>query len=61
MAGTRLAKAQCGTIRTRLMKIGALVCVSVRRVLVRMAESCPFQDVFVDALLALRALPRAVL
>ena len=61
LAGTRLAKAQCGTIRTRLMKIGALVCVSVRRVLVRMAESCPFQDVFVDALLALRALPRAVL
>ena len=52
---TRLAKAQCGTIRTRLMKIGASVSVSVRRVFVRMAQSCPYQDVFAQALANLRA------
>lgn len=54
LKGTRLAKAQCGTIRVRLMKIGAAVRVSVRRVLIRMAESCPYQNDFALALQNLR-------
>ena len=60
LKGTRLAQAQCGTIRTRLMKIGALICVSVRRVLIRMAQACPFQDVFAQALHTLRTRPATV-
>jgi hypothetical protein len=33
LAGTDWAKAQCGTIRTRLLKMGAQVWISVRRIL----------------------------
>jgi Transposase DDE domain group 1 len=44
LAGTDLAKATCGTIRLKLLKIGALVRLSVRRVKLAMASGCPFQD-----------------
>lgn len=57
---TRLVKAQCGTIRTLLMKIGAIVRVSVRRIFIQMASSQPYQDVFAAAWRSLRALPDAV-
>jgi hypothetical protein len=43
LAGTRLARATCGTIRLKLLKIGALVRLSVRRVKLAMASACPFQ------------------
>ena len=49
LEGTRLAKATCGTIRVRLLKIGAQVSISVRRFLVRLASACPYQDVFIQA------------
>ncbi len=38
---TRFANATCGTIRLQLLKIGALVRISVRRVKFAMASSCP--------------------
>ena len=38
---TEFAKATCGTIRLKLLKIGALVRVSVRRIKVAMASGCP--------------------
>ena len=41
LAGTELATATCGTIRLKLLKIGALVTRSVRRIRVAMASSCP--------------------
>jgi len=40
---TRLENATCGTLRLRLLKIGALVRTSVRRIKVAMASACPFQ------------------
>ena len=43
-AGTQLAQATCGTIRLKLLKIGALVRISVRRVKLAMASGCPFQN-----------------
>jgi hypothetical protein len=46
LRGTELARAQCGTIRTKLLKIGAQVSVSVRRVLIRMASGYPYADLF---------------
>ncbi len=49
LQGTRMARSQCWTIRTKLLKIGAQVRVSVRRVAVRMASGCPYQDVFAQA------------
>ena len=46
LAGTKLACAQCQTIRLKLLKIGALVRVTVRKVWVRLASSCPYAEVF---------------
>jgi hypothetical protein len=37
---TPFAKASCGTIRLKLLKIGALVRISVRRIKIAMASSC---------------------
>ena len=39
--GTDFANATCGTIRLKLLKIGALVRVSARRIKVAMASACP--------------------
>ncbi len=41
LAGTRLARATCGTIRLKLLKLGALVRISVRRIRIAMASACP--------------------
>jgi hypothetical protein len=60
LRGTPLARAQCGTIRLKLLKIGALVRVTVRRVWFSLAESYPYQALFrrvFDNLQAWRALP----
>jgi hypothetical protein len=38
---TRFDNASCGTIRLKLMKIGALVSISVRRIKIAMASGCP--------------------
>jgi hypothetical protein len=54
LAGTQLAYATCGTIRLRLLKIGALVRISVRRVVFAMASGCPWQAAFAQAHAALR-------
>ena len=43
---TELAKAQCGTIRLKLLKIGARIRVTVRKVWVSLTESCPYQSLF---------------
>ena len=47
---TKLAKAQCSSLRVWLLKIGALVTVSVRRVYIRLASAFPLQKEFVTAL-----------
>jgi hypothetical protein len=43
LAHTQFAQATCGTIRLKLLKIGALVTVSVRRIRFAMASGCPNQ------------------
>ncbi|MFQ5467814.1 MAG: IS1380 family transposase [Kiloniellaceae bacterium] len=43
---TRFAKATCGTIRLKLLKIGALVRISIRRIKIAMASGCPYQPAF---------------
>ncbi len=52
---TAYSKAQAGTIRNRLLKIGALVETSVRRVHIRLSSACPLQDLFAEIHLRLRA------
>ena len=54
LEGTALERAQCGTIRLRLLKIGAQIKVSVRRVWVALSEAFPLQEVFALALARLR-------
>ena len=49
--------ATCGTIRLQLLKIGALVRISVRRVMLAMASACPWQHEFALAHAALRRPP----
>jgi hypothetical protein len=49
LAGTKLAKSSCGSIRNKLLKIGARVTVSVRRIKIAMASGCPFEAEFVRA------------
>jgi hypothetical protein len=43
---TQFATATAGTIRLSLLKIGALVRVSVRRIKIAMTSGCPYQDEF---------------
>jgi hypothetical protein len=49
LTGTSMDQAQCQTIRLKLLKIGALVQVTVRKVWVRLASSCPSAEVFRQA------------
>ena len=46
LAHTELENATCGTIRLKLLKIGAQVTRSVRRIKIAMASACPSADVF---------------
>jgi hypothetical protein len=46
LKGTKMARAQIGTIRLRLLKIGALVRISVRRVLISMTSAYPHKSLF---------------
>jgi hypothetical protein len=46
LAHTQFAQATCGTIRLRLLKIGALVRISVRRIKLAMTSACPWQHEF---------------
>jgi hypothetical protein len=55
LQATRLARATSGTIRLRLLKIGALVRVSVRRVTVAIASGHPWQRDWASAHAALVA------
>jgi hypothetical protein len=46
LKGTELAQAQVSTIRTKLLKIGAQIRVTVRKVWVSMASSYPWQGLY---------------
>jgi hypothetical protein len=54
LKGTELAQAQVSTIRTKLLKIGAQIRVTVRKVWVSMASSYPWQGLYQQVWLNLR-------
>jgi hypothetical protein len=58
LAGTELTRACANTIRLKLLKIGAVVTVSVRRVKLAMSNSCPNQREFAAAFRQLAAAAR---
>ncbi len=55
LQGTAMAKAQCQTIRLKLLKIGALVRVTVRKVWISFSSSYPHQALFAQVFRQLRA------
>jgi DDE family transposase len=56
---TNFAKATCGTIRLKLLKIGARVIISVRRIKISMASACPVATTWVLAVSRLVAAANA--
>src|ERR1700749_4017032 len=54
LAFSQFARASCGSIRLKLMKIGALVKISVRRIHVAIASACPYEHEFALAHALLR-------
>lgn len=58
LAETALAPAQCDTIRLKLLKIGAVIRISVRRVYVALSEAYPLRELFERVVEKLRALPQ---
>jgi hypothetical protein len=46
LKGTELARAQCGTIRLKLLKIGAIVVRNTRRIRFHLSSACPYQQMF---------------
>ena len=46
LTGTERAEAQCQTIRLKLLKIGALVHVTVRKVWVKLSSGNPYAEAF---------------
>jgi hypothetical protein len=55
LTGTELARAQCGTIRLKLLKIGAQLRISVRRIYLSFSESYPGAALFRQVLENLRS------
>src|SRR5271165_6913798 len=54
LKGTAWAEAQVDTIRLKLLKIGAIVRVSVRRVMLQLSSAYPWKDLYAQAFHALR-------
>jgi hypothetical protein len=54
LQGTELARAQVTTIRLKLLKIGAVVTTSVRRIVLRLSSAYPLQSLFRQVALRLR-------
>ena len=46
LKGTKLAKAQCGTIRLKLIKIGAIILENTRKILIQMSEHFVYRNIF---------------
>jgi hypothetical protein len=54
LKGTEWAQAQVDTIRRKLFKIGAIVRVSVRRIVLQMSSAYPWKEIYAQAFKALR-------
>ena len=57
LEGTELAKAQCSTIRLKLLKIGALIRITVRKVWISLAGGYPYVALFRQVYEKLCAMP----
>ncbi len=48
LKGTEMARAQCGTIRLKLLKIGAVILRNSRRVRFHLSSACPDKALFIN-------------
>ena len=55
LKGTDVARAQCHTIRLKLLKIGARIRLTVRHVWIAMSEAYPWAGIFATALCNLQS------
>ena len=61
LAGTSLERAQSSTIRLKLLKIGALIRITVRKVWVSFSQSYPYRELFLQILKNIRHAPLTAL
>ena len=59
LRGTGMADAQVDTIRVRLLKVAAVVQLSVRRVVASLSSVFPLRELFTRALINIRGSPYA--
>jgi len=57
LTGTKMAKAQCDTIRLKLFKIGARIRVTVRKVWISFATGYPYRQIFDQVLKNIDKIP----
>jgi hypothetical protein len=57
LRGTELAKATCGSIRLKLLKIGARIALSVRRIVIHLATGYPRSSLFATVLERIQRYP----
>ena len=57
LSKTSFAQATVGTIRLNFLKLGARITVSVRRILIAIASSCPYQDILANAYSTIQGIP----
>jgi len=55
--GSEQARIQCDTLRVKLLKIGAQLRITVRKVWIALSQSCPYAAWFREVLQRLRAYP----
>lgn len=56
LGGTELARAQCHTIRNKILKVGAQIRISFRKVWISFASGYPYQNIFYQILVRIKAL-----
>ena len=61
LAKTSFEGAQCNTIRLKLLKVGALVRITVRKIWMSFSQSYPYRDQFIKVLENIRSAPAVVL
>ena len=57
LSQTAFAKATVGTLSLTFLKLRARITVSVRRILIAIASSCPYQDILANAYSRIQAMP----
>ena len=61
LAQTSFERAQCNTIRLKLLKVGALVRITVRKIWISFSRSYPYREQFLKVLANIRSAPAVVL